>query len=170
MAIDDPCNHVLWLKQIPLKINIFIWRLLMNRLETKMNLFRRNILDYNNFFCSAACRFVEDQDHLFFSCAFYGQLWLLISGWLGISTTLHGSLFQHFLQFGGFGGFSNKSHLTFNIIWILALFTIWKDHNMRLFHNKSEQLQSLLENVKLQAFYGSNLIMLYSILSIQFGG
>jgi len=99
LAIDDRCNHVLWFKQISLKVNIFICRLFLNRLATKMNLFRGNILEYNDSFYSAACRLVEDQDHLFFSCAFYGQLWLLISGWLGISTTLQGLLFEHFLKF-----------------------------------------------------------------------
>jgi len=88
-----------------------------------------------------------------FSCVFYGQLWLLISGWLDISTILQGSLFEHFLLFGGLGGFSNKSHLYFNIIWISALFTIWKDRNMRHFHNKLEQLISLLKKVKLQVFW-----------------
>jgi hypothetical protein len=71
VAIDDRCNHVLWLKQISLKVNIFIWRLFMNRLATKMNLFRRNILDYNDSFCSTSCEFLEDQDHLFLSCAFF---------------------------------------------------------------------------------------------------
>jgi hypothetical protein len=124
VAIDDRCNHILWLKQISLKVNIFIWRLFKNGLATKMNLFRINILDYNDSFCSAACGLVEDHDHLFFSCAFYAQLWLLISGWLDISTSLQGSLFEHFLQFEGLRGLSNKSHLTFNIIWISTLFTI----------------------------------------------
>ena len=88
VAIDDRYNNVLWLKQIMFMVNIFIWRFYLNRLATKLNMFRRNILDYNDSFCSPACGLVEDHDHFFFSCVFYGQLWLLISGWLGISTTL----------------------------------------------------------------------------------
>jgi len=62
-----------------------------------MNLFRRNILDYNDSLYMATYGMVEDQDHLFFTCAFYNQLWLLISGWLGSSTTIHGSLIEHFI-------------------------------------------------------------------------
>jgi len=122
VEIDDRSNHILWLKQILLKVNIFIWYLFLNRLATKMNMFRRNILDYNDSFCLTACGLVEDYDHLFFSCAFYGQLWLLISGWLSISTTLQCSLFEHFLPFEGLRGFSNKSRLVFNIIWISTFF------------------------------------------------
>lgn len=103
---------------MPLKVNIFIWRLFLNRLAIKMNLFRRNILDYPNTLCMVVCSLVEDWDHFFFSCAIYGQLWLLTSGWLDISTTFHGSLLDHFIQFGCLGGFLNKSHRAFNIIWI----------------------------------------------------
>jgi len=112
------------IEQIPLRINIFIWRLFLNRLATKMNMFRRNIFDYNDSLCTTTCGMVEDQDHLFFICAFYNQLWLLISGWLGFSTTLHGSLIEHSTQFGGLGGFSNKSLLAFNTIWISVLVII----------------------------------------------
>jgi len=152
-VVDDWCNHVLWLKQIPLKVNIFIWSLFINRLATKMIMFRRNILDYNDTFWSTACGLVGNQDHLFFSYVFYGQLWLLISGWLGISTTHQGSLFDYYFQFGGLEGFSNESRLAFNTIWISVLFTIWKDRNRRHFHNKMEQLLSLLEKAKLQAYW-----------------
>jgi hypothetical protein len=79
IGVDDRFNHVLWLKQISLKVNFFIWRLYLNVLATKMNLFKRNILDYNDSFCTFTCDMVEDQDHLFFTCVFYSQLWLLIS-------------------------------------------------------------------------------------------
>jgi len=43
--------------------------------------------------------------------------------------------------------------LTFNIIWISVLFIIWKDPNNIHFNNKTEQLSSLLKNVKLQAYW-----------------
>ena len=79
IGVHDHFNHVLWLKQIPLKVNIFICRLFLNILATKMNLFRRNILDYNDSLCTVTCDTVKDQDYLFFTCAFYSQLWLLIS-------------------------------------------------------------------------------------------
>jgi len=68
-----------------------------------MNMFKRNILGYLDTLCSAACSLVEDRDHLFFSCVGYGQLWLLTFGWLGISTTFHGSLLDHSIHFEGLG-------------------------------------------------------------------
>jgi len=59
-------NHVLWLKTIPLKVNIFIWRLLLNWIATKDNLFRRNIIAASNIHCSIDWGCLEDMDNLFF--------------------------------------------------------------------------------------------------------
>ena len=74
VGVDDRFNHVLWLKKIPVKVNIFIWHLFLNRLATKMNMFRRNIMDYNDSLYTATCDMVDDLNHLFFTCAFYRQL------------------------------------------------------------------------------------------------
>lgn len=62
---NDNFHHVLWLKAVPLKVNIFIRCLFLNRLATKDNLFRRHILGDGETFCSAECGFMEDRDHLF---------------------------------------------------------------------------------------------------------
>jgi len=87
VGVDDRYNHVLWLKQIPLEVNIF----------------RRNILGYYDSLCTVTCGMVDDQDHFFLLVSFYSQLWILISSWLGFSTALHDSLIEHFTQFGGLG-------------------------------------------------------------------
>jgi len=67
-------NHVLWLKVIPLKVNIFILRVLLNWIATIDNLFRRNIIVASNIHCSIDCNCLEDRDRLFFKCDFYGPL------------------------------------------------------------------------------------------------
>jgi len=71
--VDD--NHVLWIKAIPLKVNIFIWHVLLNRIATKDNLFMTNIFVASNVHCSTDCESLEDIDHLFFKCDFYARLW-----------------------------------------------------------------------------------------------
>ena len=109
---------------VPLKVNIFVWRLFLNRLATKDNLWKRNVLDVSLVSCATSCGELEDMDHLFFKCDHYGRLWLLISHWLGIDTVLHGDLNIHSNQFCALGGFSNNSRTTFTIIWISVLFVI----------------------------------------------
>ncbi|MCI37386.1 cysteine-rich receptor-like protein kinase, partial [Trifolium medium] len=40
----DAVEYLLWHKQVPLKISIFVWRLLRDRLPTKANLVTRGII------------------------------------------------------------------------------------------------------------------------------
>jgi len=42
--LNDGFNSFLWLKAVPLKVNIFIWRLFLNRLFTKDNMLRRGVI------------------------------------------------------------------------------------------------------------------------------
>lgn len=112
---SEDFDHVLWLKAVSLKGNIIVWRLFLNWLATKDFLCRWHILEETQSFCSTSCSEIEDKNHLFFKCDFYGNRWLLISGFLGVSTVLHGNLLVHSIQFGGFGGCSKNSQLAFNI-------------------------------------------------------
>ena len=41
IAVD---NLVFWHKDVPLKVNLFVWRLLLNRLPTYNNLFKRGVI------------------------------------------------------------------------------------------------------------------------------
>ena len=40
-------THLLWLKVVPLKVYIFVWRLGLNRVPTRDNLFKQRILVVN---------------------------------------------------------------------------------------------------------------------------
>jgi len=151
--IVEDFDQFLWLKAVPLKVNIFVWRLFLNRLATKDNLRKRNVIDSTLLACVTLCGKEEDRDHLFFNCDHYGRLWLLISQWLGIVTVLNGNLYSHANQFCALGGFSKNSRTGFTVIWISVLFVIWKDRNRRIFQNQSDHLEALLERVKLQTFW-----------------
>lgn len=78
---NEGFNHLLWPKVVLPKVNIFIWRLFLNRLATKDNLLRRHNLVNGDTFYSVDCGFVEDSDHLFFKMCF---IWpaLALDSWL----------------------------------------------------------------------------------------
>jgi hypothetical protein len=133
-------------------VNIFVWRLFLNRLATKHNLRKRNVFDVSQISCAALCGSLEDRDHLFFKFDYYGRIWRLVSNWLGIDTVFHGDIISYSNQFRGLGGFSKNSRIAFTIIWISVLFVIWKDLNS-IFHNQMDQLVSFAEKVKLQTYW-----------------
>ena len=150
---NEGFDSFLCLKAVPLKVNLFVWRLFLNILPTKDNLYGREVIDVTQLHCAALCGELEDRDHLFFRCEVYSRIWLLVSKWLGIDSVFNGNIGTHSTQFRGLGGFSKNSRTAFTIIWISVLFVVWKDRNNRIFQNKSVQLETLAEKVKLQTFW-----------------
>ncbi|GKE59948.1 RNA-directed DNA polymerase, eukaryota, partial [Tanacetum coccineum] len=56
-----------WIKCIPIKVNVFVWKALQDRLPTRSNLVRRNIL-IDSLSCPICDGEPEDSSHLFFRC------------------------------------------------------------------------------------------------------
>ncbi|CAJ2658481.1 unnamed protein product [Trifolium pratense] len=66
----------LWKNDVPSKVNIFGWRLLLEKLPTRAALHHRGILnnphDISCIFCYMQ---MEDCSHLFFNCSFVKGVW-----------------------------------------------------------------------------------------------
>ncbi|GKD05052.1 RNA-directed DNA polymerase, eukaryota, reverse transcriptase zinc-binding domain protein, partial [Tanacetum coccineum] len=56
-----------WVKSIPIKINIFAWRVSLDKLPTRLNLSLRG-LDIPSIICPLCSIVVESTSHLLFSC------------------------------------------------------------------------------------------------------
>lgn len=70
----DHAETLVWHKHVPLKISIFAWRLLLNRLPTRLNLVDRGIIIDVVAGCLTGCDGTETSQHLFITCDFYGSL------------------------------------------------------------------------------------------------
>jgi len=70
--------ELIWHKHVPLKVSIFAWQMLRERLPTKSNLVIRGIIPSDARLCAAGCGHVEDTTHLFLSCPTFGAIWLLV--------------------------------------------------------------------------------------------
>ena len=55
----------LWHKDVPLKVVLFAWRLFRDRLPTRDNLYRRNVLASDAQICAGGCELSETTSHLF---------------------------------------------------------------------------------------------------------
>ena len=71
-----------WLKHVPLKVSVFVRRLLRNRLPTKDNLLRRRALHQDDITCVGGCGCQETSHHLFVRCNTFGGLRRHIYQWL----------------------------------------------------------------------------------------
>ena len=63
-----------WNRVIPSRLNVFGWRLRLNRLPTKVNLDRRGI-ELGPVLCPMCGDDVETVNHIFFTCEVAVELW-----------------------------------------------------------------------------------------------
>ena len=93
---------VLWCTKIPNRIAFLVWRSLKNRLPTKDNLLKRDVIDVNSDQTCVLCNnYIESALHLFLPCEVVTNLWLSPS----FSVALHENLEGHFWQFVGIESF-----------------------------------------------------------------
>ncbi|GJT45265.1 RNA-directed DNA polymerase, eukaryota [Tanacetum coccineum] len=69
-----------WIKCIPIKVNVFVWKALQDRLPTRLNLVRRNIL-IDSLSCPICDGEPEDSSHLFFHCCLARDVTRLVCRW-----------------------------------------------------------------------------------------
>jgi hypothetical protein len=151
--VDRSCVDEVWHRQIPLKVSLLVWRLLLNRLPTKDNLWRRGILNSYDILCSAGgCDKTESTSHLFLECVTSRELWNNVCTWLGISLVMPLHLRHHLLQFSKMAGWSRSSHLFFTTIWFASIWVLWKERNYRVFQHTASNSVALIEKVKLYTF------------------
>lgn len=66
--------------------------------------------------CIAGCGHVEDLNHLFLSCQYFGALWPLVWAWLGVADAESQVISDHFLQFIHYVGVLTSRRSFFHLI------------------------------------------------------
>ncbi|GJU71953.1 RNA-directed DNA polymerase, eukaryota, reverse transcriptase zinc-binding domain protein, partial [Tanacetum coccineum] len=69
-----------WNRTIPIKVNVFLWRLHLNKLPSRVNLDSRGVrIDF--ILCQTCQLYVETVNHIFFNCEMAKDLWSLLAKW-----------------------------------------------------------------------------------------
>nr|GEV22115.1 hypothetical protein [Tanacetum cinerariifolium] len=69
-----------WNRTIPIKVNVFLWRLHLNKLPSRVNLERRGV-QIDSILCQTCQLDVETVNHIFFNCEMAKDLWSLLAKW-----------------------------------------------------------------------------------------
>nr|GEX49538.1 putative RNA-directed DNA polymerase, eukaryota, reverse transcriptase zinc-binding domain protein [Tanacetum cinerariifolium] len=73
-----------WNRSIPIKVNVFLWRLHLNKLPSRVNLDRKGV-QIDSTLCQTCQLDVETVNHIFFNCELAKDLWSLwLSGGIWI--------------------------------------------------------------------------------------
>ncbi|KAK2403415.1 hypothetical protein QL285_052853 [Trifolium repens] len=145
-------DDLLWHKHVPLKVSIFVWRLLRDRLLTKTNLVTRGVLSPDLDTCVTGCGGAESAQHLFLTCGTFGSLWPLVRAWIGFSSADARSLSDHFVQFTHSAGGLSARRSFLQLVCLACVWVVWNERNLRVFHNSENSVHQLLDKVKLFSY------------------
>ncbi|GAU26521.1 hypothetical protein TSUD_361540 [Trifolium subterraneum] len=120
-AIMDDADKLIWHSHVPLKVSIFAWRLLRDRLPTKTNMVTRGILSPAAHFCITGCGEAESAHHLFISCSTFGSLWTSVCSWIDITPVHSASIRDYFVQFTCSAGGSRARRSFLQLIWLVCV-------------------------------------------------
>ncbi|GJS86382.1 phospholipase-like protein [Tanacetum coccineum] len=73
-----------WNKNIPIKINVFSWRLIRDRLPTRFNLNLCSI-DVHSTRCPVCDEAIKTSQHFFVDCTIASSLWSMVTTWWGFT-------------------------------------------------------------------------------------
>lgn len=138
-AIQAPSNHV-----------ALAWKILINRIQTKVNLQRRNALHPSvSNHCVLCAQHEETSSHLFFSCPVVWRIWMQVYSWLGFYTVLPEEGVSHFSQHVVGCGRMDK---ILRMIWVATVASIWSFRNKVIFKNGISDSSGILELIQYQSW------------------
>lgn len=102
-----------------------VWKIMLNRLPTKINLRARNILvDEEELRCIFCDNVVESINHCFLSCDKVMEIWKACYVWLHVSKIIPNSSEQHFWQHAHFVQTKLEQDM-WQVVWVAAVSNIW---------------------------------------------
>ena len=150
---DRVVVDMVWLKQVPLKVSVSVWRLLRNRLPTKDNLLRRRVLHHDDTICVGGCDSQETAVHFLLRCDIFGSLWQLIYQWIGISFIPPESVADHLHHFGQLAVLPRFTYTFLKVIWHATVWVLWKERNNKIFNSKIQDMVLFFLHRQIYVFF-----------------
>ncbi|CAJ2634610.1 unnamed protein product [Trifolium pratense] len=138
---------LLWLNNVPSKVSIFGWRLLLGKLPTREALYNKGVITNNHERSCVFCfNVAEDIPHMFFNCNVTKQIWCKIFKWMGTRFCSATDVPNHLIQFGVLITGSNNERFR-HIIWLATTWSIWRMRNNIIFRGDFVNVSSLVDQI-----------------------
>lgn len=129
--------QVIWSKVLPSKVCALACRVLLDRIPTKVNMFRRKVFTYETLLScvfSNSERERETTEHLFFLCSRVSIIWTRVYKQMGFVTVLPRCSHSHLLQ-QELVCLSAKQNKLWRALWSIVIWTVWNCRNKFIFKN-----------------------------------
>jgi hypothetical protein len=133
----------LWFNNIPSKVSIFGWMLLLEKLPTKEALYNKGIITNTHERCCVFCfKEVEDTHHIFFTCTVPSLIWSKVFRWMRVNPISFVVISNHFTLFGGLLKGSHYKKFRY-LIWLITTWSIWRKRNNIIFRGEFVNISSI---------------------------
>lgn len=138
----------LWKNPAPLKVVALSWKVLLNRIPTRLNLVRRNVIPTNASVLCVCCNLVkESANHLFLHCFETWKIWLYLQRWLEMSFITPPNLSCHWMCWNGVSSHRNELNRGLPLIWHTTIWVIWKARNNIIFNDGVFRVDEIVEEI-----------------------
>ena len=139
-----------WSKLLPRKVNIFIWRLVLDRLTNRLNLSSRG-LEIMSITCPSCNVGLESNDHIFFGCDTAINLWRLIRVWIDVNMPSFSSCYE-WLQWIDDWRATKDSKDRVYVITAASLWLLWRYRNSVTFNSQPMKKSDIFDNIRIFSF------------------
>ena len=139
-----------WVALVPAKVNVFAWRLRLNRLPSLVNLDRRGV-DLDSLLCPICGGDVETVNHLFFSCPMAMDLWSLLARWWGMDIPFMSTMEDWYIWVDNVKCRSVVKRCL-AMVGLVTCWAIWCFRNKVLFNQDKPRKALIWEFIQSQSF------------------
>ncbi|PWA93092.1 RNA-directed DNA polymerase, eukaryota [Artemisia annua] len=139
-----------WVKYVPIKINVFAWKVFLDRLPTRSNLQHRGI-HVSDSLCPICSSVQEDSSHLFFSCSLVTDVIRLVCRWWNLSWSPHGSYSDWLIWFNSIRLSSKVKGLLEGVFYV-SWWSVWMFRNQLLFSTQVPRKDVIFDDIVSRSF------------------
>nr|GEV91183.1 RNA-directed DNA polymerase, eukaryota [Tanacetum cinerariifolium] len=150
----DNCDKTRWVKYVPIKVNVFAWKVMIDALPTRFNLSRRGI-GIQSTSCPICDCGVESTEHLIFRCSLIRQLGRKVLKWWNIPSVEVDSYEEWKVWILSLRHVA-KMKLLIEGVWFTMWWYVWNYRNKLLFDDKAPTKVVLFDNIVSSSFHWCN--------------
>ncbi|GJY42070.1 RNA-directed DNA polymerase, eukaryota [Tanacetum coccineum] len=143
-----------WVKVVPIKVNIFAWKVSLDRLPTCSNLMKRGVM-VSPSSCPVCRNVIEDVDHLFFQCILAQEINRGICIWWNLGKASFDSYASWLQWFSNIRMRSNSKRALEGVFYTMW-WSIWAARNQILFEAASPRFETLFIDIVRRSFSWCN--------------
>ncbi|GKE28314.1 RNA-directed DNA polymerase, eukaryota, reverse transcriptase zinc-binding domain protein, partial [Tanacetum coccineum] len=139
-----------WNRNIPIKVNVFLWRLKLNKLPSRVNLDRRSV-DVESILYPICLEDLETVNHSFFNCGLAKDMWASLAKWWELDISVCDNIAEWFVWLDSLR-IPLKVRLILEGVGGTLMWSIWNFRNSLIFSSCPPKKTVLWDSIVSQSF------------------